>query len=59
MLCKWLVVIPQLGIDDFKQGREQLRKAAQENGIEICNNQASKIKHMKMDAGTHNVGLAK
>jgi len=26
------VVIPQLGIDDFKQGREQLRKAAQENG---------------------------
>ena len=26
------VAIPQLGIDDFKQGREQLRKAAQENG---------------------------
>ncbi len=24
--------IPQLGIDDFKQGQEQLRKAAQENG---------------------------
>ena len=26
------VGIPQLGIDDFKQGQEQLRKAAQENG---------------------------
>ena len=26
------VAIPQLGIDAFKQGREQLRKAAQENG---------------------------
>jgi len=26
------VGIPQLGIDDFKQGQEQLRKVAQENG---------------------------
>jgi probable F420-dependent oxidoreductase len=26
------VGIPQLGIDDFKKGQEQLRKAAQENG---------------------------
>ncbi len=26
------VGIPQLGIDDFKQGQERLRKAAQENG---------------------------